>query len=119
VVSMVINPFAMAMSEPETEVTVPLTVIAFAGVNGGSTARARAWPNAVVAMKRRGRTNRCIRLFYLDQRHVTERRDLVLHLAVVADDHDRPAVRVEVLRGGVLDVRGGELVDALAKCLQK
>src|ERR1700752_2555076 len=36
--------------------------------------------------------------------HLAKRRDLILHLIPVADDHDRGALRVEVLRCGFLNV---------------
>src|SRR5215203_5555193 len=46
--------------------------------------------------------------FRVIHRHVTKRRDLVLHLFPIPNNHDRGAIGVIVFRGRLLNVRSGQ-----------
>src|SRR6266542_5406586 len=106
----------IAIRHDHTRRCGPETLLAMSAIRGGgSKSKFLELPNYPV---RPGtwETNQTGSLYDND---VAERRHLRLHLLVIAHDHDRAAVRVEVLRRGLLDVGRGQLVDLLAERLQE
>src|SRR5437764_15460293 len=123
------------MMLPATAETVPATVAGASTRNGsaggvpGCAARFRViWALAAVATAAARSRTRARRLvivpsFYgraaLYEHHVTKRRDLRSNSLVIANDDDRAAVRVEVLRGGALDLGRRHGVDLFGEGLQE
>src|ERR1041385_3131182 len=100
------------MMLPEIAETVPLTTAGLPKWNGSAAGAPGAGPRrgaicafAIVATRSRARARRLVIIPSFYDHHVDERCDLRRHGLVIADHDDRAVVRVEVLRGGALDVR--------------